>query len=49
MHLVESEPIRTDPGMFRVVLAVMEHFTSQIFVCVVAGVLANALEFRLRQ
>lgn len=46
---MESETLRTDPRVFHVVLAVMEHFTVELLVGVVSGVLADAVELGLLQ
>lgn len=37
VHLMECEAFRTDPGVFLIFLAVVEHFAAQTFVSVVSG------------
>lgn len=49
VHLVEGEAFGADPGVFGVVLAVMEDFTTQQFIGVITGAFAYAIEFRLRE
>lgn len=46
-YLVESEAIRTYPGVLYIVLAVMEDFTVKLFVGIVTGLFADAIEFGL--
>lgn len=46
-YLVESESIRADPGVFDIILAVMEHLAVEFFVRVVSGLLAHAIKLGL--
>ena len=47
--LVEQESVRTDPRVPGVVLAVMEHFTVQSVISIVAGLFAGTVKFGLGQ
>lgn len=49
IYLMERESFRTDPGVLRVVLAVMEHFAVEVLVGVISGLFVHAIEFALRQ
>lgn len=47
-YLMESKSLGTDPRVLGIVLAVMENFAIKVFVGVISGLLANAIEFALR-
>lgn len=44
-YLMECESIWADPRVSGVIVAVMEHFTSQAVVGVISGVLSHTVEF----
>lgn len=46
-YLVERESIGADPGMLHVILTIMEHLAVELFISIVAALLANAVELGL--